>query len=447
MKKLNMVVSALGICISLTGPVAAENLVDIYNLAVVNDPQLSAVRNSLMAVDELRVQSRAVLFPTIKAVSDTTKNKLRTDGTFISGPPVIGFDRQVFNSHGYSLTLSQPIFEPALFYGLRQVSARQKQVQAEFAFAQQDLMQRVADRYFGVLGAEDSLAFAEAETKAIGRQLEQAKQRFDVGLIAITDIHEAQARYDQAVARGIEALNLLQRSRETLREITGQLHEELIPLGGDLPLITPEPNDMDSWVNTALAQNSQVKASEQAVETAKQEISLRKSGHLPTVEFKASQIYNSSNGSILGSASKNENTVLSLDLEMPIFQGGFVNSRTREAQHLYAQSQDLLEQTRRELERSTRVAFMNVASTISGVKALTQALLSSQSALDATELGFKVGTRTSVDVLDSQQELFLAKRELSRVRYNHILSQLQLKLSAGTISPSDLEMVNSWLQE
>lgn len=447
MKKMTVSMTVFGLCAVLANPVPAENLIDIYNLAVANDPQLSAVRNKLLATEELRVQSRAVLFPTIDAKADTTKNKLRTGGSFAAGAPVTFKSPSSFNSHGYSLTLKQPIFDPVLFYGLKQVSARLQQVQAEFAFAQQSLMQRVAVRYFAVLGAEDTLAFAQAETKAIGRQLEQAKQRFDVGLIAITDIHEAQARYDQAVASEIEAANLLRRSKESLREITNQSHEEVAGLGNELPLINPEPNDMDAWVQTAFAQNSQVKAIESAVEAAKQEISVRKSGHLPTVDFKATQSFLDANSSRLGSASTNEDTMLGLQVEIPIYQGGLVNSRTREAQHLFAQSQDQLEQTRRELERSTRESFMNIEATISGVKALNQALISSQSALDATELGFKVGTRTSVDVLDSQREMFRAKQALSRTRYDYILSQLQLKLAAGTLSPGDLETVNGWLAQ
>lgn len=424
---------------------AAQDLLSIYDLAVANDPTLKAERQNLLATEELPVQAKAVLFPNIELKANTTKNKTRSSPTGFSTGLGLSL-RKGFNTHGYTLTLRQPVYNHTLIVGVKQVKALVNEALSTYTAAEQELMVRAADRYFGVLAADDDLVFARSEKASIERQLEQARQRFEVGLIAITDIHEAQARFDQAVAAEIVADNVVRRSREALREITFEYHQQLATLKEESPLATPEPADIESWVDTALAQNATVQARVYAVQAALQESRRQRAGHFPTLDFVGTQAFDSANASRFSDGkSTSEDTFFALEVKVPIFSGGLVNSRTREAAHRHAQAKDLLEQAQRGLVRQTRDSYMNIISSISSVKALRQARVSSQSALDATELGFKVGTRTSVDVLDSQRELYRASRALSKARYEYILNVLRLKQSAGTLQPDDLAEVNSWL--
>ncbi|MCG2634570.1 MAG: TolC family outer membrane protein [Gammaproteobacteria bacterium] len=435
---------ALASILLVAGGAQAEDLQEILELALANDPQLKAAESALMADEELKRQARAVLFPTIDLSADTTFNRLHTESSFFNTIP--GSSKlQRFNSNGYTLKLSQPVFNNTLLVGLKQVNSVIAKARAEYLFAQQDLVLRSASAYFDVLGAMDTLRFAQAEKAAISRQLEQAQKRFDVGLIAITDIHEAQARYDLSVADELLAINGLEQAWEGLREITGQSHAEVAGLMDDTPLMSPEPAVIEEWVNLALESNLQVEAQKQAVETSRQDIALRKSGHYPTLDIEASYTDRSDNASRFGSSSETEDQIIGLRFNLPLFQGGFVNSRTREAALRHRQAKDLLEQQRRSAERQTRQAYLQVESTVSRVKALRQALVSTQSALEATELGFEVGTRTAVDVLDSQRELYRARRELALARYDHLVSTLQLKLAAGQLGGSDVGQINGWL--
>jgi len=424
---------------------SSNDLLAVYEQAVLNDPALKAERQNLLATEELPVQARAVLLPSIELKANTTKNKTRSSPTGFSTGLGLSL-RKSFNSHGYQLTLRQPVYNHTLFVGVKQVAALVNQALSSYTAAEQELMVRAADRYFSVLAADDDLVFAKSEKASIERQLEQARQRFEVGLIAITDIHEAQARFDQAVAAEITADNVARRSREALREITFDYFEHLATLKEESPLLTPEPANIEAWVDTALAQNARVQARVYAVEAALQDTRRQRAGHFPTVDLVGTQAFDSANASRFSDGKTTaEDTFLAIEVKVPIFAGGLVNSRTREAGHRHAQAKDLLEQAQRELVRQTRESYLNIRSSISSVTALRQALVSSQSALDATELGFKVGTRTSVDVLDSQRELFRAKRALSKSRYEYILNTLRLKQSAGTLQPDDLAEVNEWL--
>ena len=441
MNKLSLLLASMLLSVS---SVQAENLQQILELAVVNDPQLRAAESGLLADEELKRQAKAVLFPTIDLSADTTYNRLHTESAFFSSLP--GSDkRRSFNGKGYSLNLSQPVFNNTLLVGLKQVDSTIAKARAEYMFAQQELVLRSSQAYFDVLGAMDTLRFTEAEKAAISRQLEQAQKRFDVGLIAITDIHEAQARYDLAVADELRAVNVLEEVRESLREITGQNHPSIAILKDKMPLISPEPALIEEWVNLALDNNLQVEAQVQAVEISRHEIAMQKSGHYPTVDIEAHYSDRSEKASRFGPGADTDDRTVGLQFNLPLFQGGLVSSRTREAALRHRQAKDVLEQSRRSVERQTRQAYLRVGSTISRVKALQQALISTQSALEATELGFEVGTRTAVDVLDSQRELYRARRELALARYEHIVSTLQLKLAAGQLSGDDVAQVNGWL--
>lgn len=409
----------------------AAGLGELYELARQSDPQLRAAEAALLATREGEVQARGRLLP---------------DVTLSGNVASTNQEGQSFDSRGYSLTLTQPLYRRDRFLTRDQSGERTRQLEADLVAAQQDLIVRLASRYFDVLAAIDTLDFAQAELKAIGRQLEQTRQRFEVGLIAITDVHEAQARYDQAVAQEIVARNALANAREGLREVTGRYHDDIAPLAPGLPLIEPTPRDIDAWARTALDSNPTIESARQAAIVAEQDIEIRRSGHYPNVDLVASYDFSDVGGGFFGSRELDE-TSLTMQFSLPLYQGGQTSSATREARALHRQALEGLEQQNRAVERQTRNAFMNVEATISQVRALEQALVSSRSALDATEAGFEVGTRTIVDVLDAQRELFGARRDLARARYDYILNSLQLKQAAGILAPADVEQVDRWLGE
>lgn len=421
----------------------AKNLLEVYQLALNNDPALRAAAARRLAVLETRPQSRALLLPVFSASANYSDNRNEILG---SDSPVFQPQTVYFITRGYSLSLTQPIYNREYFVQQKQADALVKGDNADYAAAQQDLIIRVAEAYFNILGAMDNLAFVQADKKAIQRQLEQAKQRFEVGLIAITDVHESQAAYDDAVAREIEAENLLSNTREDLRVITGRRHEHLSILAGQVPLIKPEPTSIDRWSATARQQNFSVIAGEYNVRSAREEVERRRSGHYPTLDLTGSHRYLKQDDSAFGGGSETKDSAVGLVFNLPIFQGGAVSSRVREALHLLDQARDELEQRRRDILRQTRNSYLNVLAGIETVKARKQAVISAQSALDATEAGLEVGTRTTVDVLDVRQNLLKSERDLARSRYNYILDTLRLKQAAGRLTPDDMKPINGWLQ-
>lgn len=427
----------------LASPVAAEDLLAVYQQAIHNDAQLQAAAAARDAAHELKPQALSFVLPNVQASAETAKNTLRTESTSFVTPS----GRTEFNSNYWQLQLVQPLFNWQLIAGLGQADALVRQADNQYAFAEQELMLRTADRYFGVLSASDNLAFAEAEKAAIGRQLDQAKQRFEVGLIAITDIHEAQARYDLTVAQEIDARKQVANAMEALREVTGTGYEALMPLAENLPLQPPAGDDAEAWVEQGIEQNPLVAAAREATEAASKEIERQRAGHYPTLDVSATYLNSSANASRFGAGSDNEDTIYGLQLKLPLFLGGRTSSLVRQAQKQFLEAQQRLEQQRRATSRETRDAYLGVNVAISRVKALAQALVSNQSALEATELGYQVGTRTSVDVLDAERELFRAKRDLATARYEYVLNVLRLEQASGQLSADDLQRVNGWLAQ
>ncbi|MFZ5492839.1 MAG: TolC family outer membrane protein [Pseudomonadota bacterium] len=427
---------------ALTLPVTAEDLLTVYQQAVQNDAQLAAAAAARDAARELKPQAFSFVLPNIQASADTSKSILRTQSTSFVTPS----GRQEFNSNFVQLELVQPLFNWQLIAGLGQADALVRQADNQYAFAEAELMLRTADRYFGVLAAIDTLAFAEAEKAAIGRQLDQARQRFEVGLIAITDIHEAQARYDLTVAQEIDARRQVANAMEALREVTGTGYENLVPLAADLPLQPPAGDDAETWVAHAADNNPLVAASREAVQAAKKEIERQRAGHFPTLDARVTYLDASANASRFGAGLDNEDTIYGLQLKLPIFEGGRTNSLVRQAQKQFLEAQQRLEQQSRSTARETRDAYLGVNLSISRVNALRQALVSNQSALEATELGYRVGTRTSVDVLDAERELFRAKRDLATARYEYVLNVLRLEMASGQLTQDDLARANGWLE-
>ncbi len=417
---------------------AAEDLLDIYRLAADSDPQLRAAAANSAAVTESQRQSDALYYPNITLGANITRNRDKTEGGLFPSAPIY------YTGQGYSLNLSQALYRRDFKLQSEQTAALSQQAQAQYEAAVQALVLRASERYFDLLAAQDNLAFAIAEKEAISRQLEQTKQRFEVGLIAITDVHESQAAYDLAVASEIGAQNQLATAHEALREVTGQLTTAVEQLGDKMELISPEPADVNEWVASALAQNYDLKAAKAAVTAARQQLKLQRANRSPNIDLVASHNYNDTGG-VFGDR-QSTSTAIGVQLSMPLYQGGAIPSRIRQAQHQLDQAKEALEQQRRAIHRATSDAYYNVQANISRVKALKQAVVSSESALEATEAGYEVGTRTTVDVLNVRRNLYRAQRDYARARYDYIISTLRLKQATGVLSEEDLAQINEWLQ-
>ena len=429
------IVQVLGAGMFLTGtflapaPAHAEatTLLQVFERALEGDSEFLAAGAANRAAQELRPQARAGLLPSASLRLDANWNeRRRTRG---------------FGTYGIVLSITQPIYRRDRRIAIEQADSRIAQADALYAAARQDLMVRVSQRYFDVLEAEDELSFAQATLEAFEQQLMQSRQRFEVGLTAITDVEEAKAGFDLAKSQRIAAENALDTAREALRETSGEYHEALAPLG-EMPLATPEPADIDKWTETALAQNLRLLAAEHDTKTARREIERVRAGHSPTLDAVGSHRRNdrSSGGGVIASSS------IGLRLDLPLYTGGSVLSRTRESRHKYRQALDEFEGERRRAQRETRDAYLGIDSGISQVTALEQAVRSSEAAAGAVEAGFQVGTRTSVDVIDAQRDLFGARRDLAEARYGYIRNVLRLKRAAGTLSEDDLRQISAWLE-
>jgi outer membrane protein len=417
----------------------AADLLSVYKLAEINDPVYLQEKASYRASLESRPQAMSQLLPEVNINANTT----RIDQDISSVSNFGSSGEANFNNRGYRLSVTQPLYRRDRFIALKQSDSEIRQAEAVLVEAQQDLIIRVAESYFNILASTDNLEFAQADVKSLSRQLDQANQRFEVGLSAITDVSEAQAGYDLAVAEEIRALNDIDNAREAMREITGDYINDFNGLGENMSLVRPEPQEINSWTELSLEQNYGVIATTHAAETARNEIQRQQSGHYPTLDLVGSHGYNSSGGRF--GATKTHESALGLELNIPIYSGGLVSSQTREAYEQYNIAMHSLEQASRSAQRQTRQAYLGVISGISRVKALKQAVVSAETALEATEAGFEVGTRTAVDVVALQRSTSQARRNFSQAKYNYILDTLRLKQAAGTLSPEDIEQVNSWL--
>ena len=436
MRKIKILAIVTSLLLSL--PIQAENLLDVYKTALENDPTYLAAYSEYRAVLESKNQRVAPLLPNLNLSGqyEDVSQEYSDQGNYD------------FDEYSYNLNLNQAIFRYDYWVALRQANLQVTQAEANFSNARQTLIQRVTERYLEVLAAGDNLTFAKGEMEAIGEQLNQTKQRFEVGLSAITDVHEAQARYDQAVAQNIEAENLLANTKENLREVTGRYYEYLAILSEKSPLVAPNPENVDAWLDVAKERSLALIAAEKAMQFAQEEISRNRAGHYPTLDLVASYSYRETDGGNLLAPLGREvdDTRVGVQLNLPIYEGGRVTSTTREAAHRYQQAKDLYEQQRRATERETRSSYLNVLANISSVRAFAQALVSSKTALEATEAGYEVGTRTAVDVLNSRREVFRAERDYARSRYTYIQQTLRLKAAVGTLTEQDIMAINNWLK-
>ena len=406
----------------------AQDLVEVFELALTSDPEFLASGAAHRAAQEALPQALAELQPRVRATFDTKWNERQRSGAY--------------RSESLVLSIEHPVYRRDRRIAVNQADSRIARADALYAAARQDLVVRVAERYFGVLEAEDELGFAQATLEAFEQQLAQSRQRFEVGLIAITDVEEAKAGFDLSRAQLIAAQNALDIAREALREMTGAYQERLAPLR-ETHLVMPEPADIDRWTAIALEQNLRLLAAKHDTETARREIERVQAGHAPTLDAVGSFGLNDSESG--GPLRETTRADVGLRLSLPLYTGGSVLSRTRESRYRYQRSLELLELERRRAQRETRDAYLGVDSGISRVQALEQAVRSSLTAAEAIEAGFQVGTRTSVDVLDAQRDLFRARRDLSEARYRYVLDVLRLKRAAGVLSEEDLRIVSIWL--
>jgi outer membrane protein len=424
----------------------ALDLLSIYDQAVQRDPQLRSAEANRNSVLENKPQSVARLLPKISIAGNIARNSVlskfdKSSGTqsIIAGGANIGFW-----TSGASVSLSQPIYHHDYWVQLGQADSQIAQAEANYEAEQQNLMLRTAQAYFDILRAQDEVEFAQANKQVIERKLEQAKARFDVGLIAITDVNEAQASFDQATADLFNKENELDNAHEALREILGEFNNKIDRLVEEIPLNRPDPSNMDEWDKRAQESNLTIIAAQNGVEIAKRKIDIQFAGHLPTLDLVGTAAFSDTTRPRgIGT----ESQAVGMQLNIPLFQGGMVSSQVRQAGHDADAAAEQLDKQRRAVTRETKNAYRGILSSISQVTALKAAVISSQSALDASEAGFEVGTRTMVEVLADQTKLFDAKRNLARARYDYILNSLKLKKASSVLQRQDLELVNRWLRK
>ena len=459
------VLLACGVAMTLLGPAAgAENLLEVYQHAVRSDPLIREAEARRLAALEAKPQARGALFPQIDlngqiATRDSSSNStfnqaVDTDGDPSTPPEIVivnntqSTDSDFWN---YTAQVTQTLFRWDQWQTLQRASAEVALAEANYRAAQQDLLVRVSQRYFDVLAAEDTLSAAEATAEAVSRQLEQAEKRFEVGLIAITDVQEARAAHDSATAAVIAAKRALASAQEFLRELTGEAYASLVKPSEDMPLDQPQPLDEQAWVAQSLEQNLDVIAARLGVDIAKRNVGIARSGHMPTIDLfaqrtefdsEATQVNNGRRGP---ADNDQEQDTIGIQVTVPIFSGGVTQSRVREQVYLHRAEREKLEGSQRAAERATRDAYLGVIAEKARVAALKQAVKSNQTALEATEAGFEVGTRTTVDVLDARRRLFESQRDYARSRYDYLINIVRLKSAAGVLAPQDLAQINGFL--
>jgi len=412
------------------------------DLAIIHDQDLQAAEFLYQSVLDIRDQSQSALLPQINL--SVFSGRTEQDITNSSNTIIINQSNS-FNNDGLTLTLNQSIYNHKFYKQLQQTDDRIAAATATVESERQSLIVRLARAYFNVLGARDNLKFADAERDAIQRQLEQSKKRFEVGLIAITDVKETQASFDTAVSQAINAQNILSSQLEALGVILGVYDPRISPMIEDIPLTIPEPADMKQWTDSALKNNLSLKASEFNYQAAKSQMAIDKSGHYPFLNLNAQHRNSNTSGGRFG-ASDITDTSLTLQLTVPIYTGGFTSAKLRQSTSLKEQARAIKERTRRQTLQQTRDAYLGVTSTIAQVKALKQALLSTQVAHEATQAGFEVGTRTAIDVLSTLREVFRAERDYARARYNYVINTLSLKQASGTLTIDDGKRINNFLK-
>jgi outer membrane protein len=431
--------------ISLAPPALGADLLQVFRDAAANDAVFASARSALDASRERLPQGRALILPTL----NFTGNSLQSDNHVLSRTPTAPVPvTRNFVSNVFTFTLTQPLYRPQNYLQLEQAEFQVAQAESQFGQAFQDMTVRVSQAYFDVLNAENSLAFIRAQKTAITEQLAQAKRNFEVGTTTITDTNEAQARFDLSVSQEIAGQNELELRKHTLQEILGKDPGALTPLRSNFTMAPLEPNRMDEWVSAAQKNAFPVRIQEAATEIAARDVERSRTGHKPTVDIVATYANSAVGGSVTQAAGLGADVrtgTLGLQLAIPIYAGGSVDSRIRESLANLERARSDLENSRRQAALTARQSYVGVTNGIAQVRALEQAVTSSETALASNKLGYEVGVRINIDVLNSQQQLFSTKRDLARARYDAIMNGLRLKAAAGTLAEEDIEAVNRLL--
>jgi outer membrane protein len=461
MKRL---LTLFALCVSAAAAPAAD-LLAVYQRALQNDPQLREAEANRLAALETKPQALSALLPQLAGSGLVSREHDSGPSTItqpLSSPPgpvilqTYPFDGRVdTTTHKYGIDLKQNLFRWENWVALQRADAQVAQAEADYQAAQQDLMERVAQRYFDVLAAQDDLEAQQVALSSIQRQLDQAEARFQIGLIAITDVEEARAAHDSGAAAVIAAKRVLSSTEELLREITGDAFESLARPIEPFELANPDPVNEDRWVELALQQNLVLVSSRLAADIARENISAARGGHFPSLDLVGSRYKLKTNGvdtftdgTPAGGTTLDQNQrTIGLQLTFPIYAGGMVSSQVRQAVYLHRAAKERVERVARQTEHDARDSYLGVLSEISRVKALRRAVESNATSLRATESGYEAGTRTAVDVLQSRQLWVQAQTDYSRSRYDYMLNVLKLQQAAGTLSQQSLERINGLLRD
>jgi outer membrane protein len=453
------------VCCLAGRPASAADLLAVYQRALQNDPQLREAEATRLAALESKPQALSALLPQVSgngvankerdvgATNQVESVELGNGQTILESFPFDGHVTTI--THHYGVDLKQNLFRWQNWVALKQADAQVAQAEADYQAAQQDLIARVAQRYFDVLAAQDDLDAQKGNLASVNRQLEQAEKRYEVGLIAITDVQEARAAHDSGAAAVIAAKRQLASTQELLREITGDAYQSLARPIEPFELTNPEPSSEDRWVEMALQQNLSLVSSRLAADIAREAVSSARGGHLPTIDLVASRYratsdgqYINSDGTPYGSSSVDQyQNIIGIQFTIPIYTGGMVSSQVRQAVYQHRAAKERLERVARQTEHDARDAYLGVLSEISHVKALRRAVESNSTALNATESGYEAGTRTAVDVLESRRRWIQAQTDYSRSRYDYMMNVLKLQQAAGILSEQSLNRLNGLLKD
>jgi outer membrane protein len=423
---------------ALVTPLYAQDLSETFELALQNDPGTKQSAANLLAIAEYRPQGIARLLPTISAIGLSSRDWLYNGkaGHDYRGPSQANW------SNSINIKLNQPLMHWDYWLQLSQSDNQIALAEADHQAELQKLMVKTTEAYFNILAAQETVELYAIEKQAITRQLEQAKQRFDVGRNAITDVYEAQASFDEAIANEIDAHHDLKNKKAALREIIGDNEIQLNNMGSTLALLKPEPSNIKAWQESAAVGNFSVIAALNKTEFLRKSIAIQQAGHLPQLDLVASSLTSDVNST---SGFRGDAQSVGLQLNIPLFEGGAVNSRTRQASFQYEAAKENLIATKRVVNRETEDAYNGIISSISRVEALKTAVTSRESALEASEVGFQVGTRTMVDVLAEQKKLYRSKRDFYRCRYDYLINSIKLKKATSALNQNDLEQINRLL--
>jgi len=451
LKQLTLLVSLICLSVAASSPASAtelstriqsQSLLDIYHQALVHDPTLASALSANQAAQELIEQGKALYRPTVNLNAEA--NAIKTDIRYLNAVTPPG--RSNFETYKVGVDARQPILRQQNLVQMEQSKTQVSLADKQLHLSQQSLILRTTQAYFEVLIAQDNIDLIIAQKAAILGQLEQAKANFEVGTATITDVNEAQARYDLTSAQEIAAVNEYQVAMYAVQAITGEKPQKLAAVKADIKTNRLEQS-MEKWLEVAAQNNLNIQIQQETVKFSEQEIAREKAGHLPTLDAVASytDAYANGSASVFGTGNELKTGTIGLQLQIPLYQGGLTSSKVRQATLNKQKAQDDVEIARRQTQLETQRAYLNLSTTIAQVKAFEQALISSQSQVDSTKLGYEVGVRTSVDVLNAQQQLFNAKRDLLQARYHYLVNIIRLKTAAGVVAKADLADINQQL--